>query len=182
VSTENSPVPNVYVVDWVLVDLRDATSAATATPATSFEQMAAFLLNTGQVVGLDGSSVLTFTHSITNDLYAVVWHRNHLGVISANALNRTGNTYTYNFSSSPGQAYGGTSAQKLLGGGKWGMMSGDGNGDGDITVDDINNVWKTEAGTSGYLGGDYNLNIQVENSDKNDNAVENLNNGSQIPE
>jgi hypothetical protein len=179
---ENSPVPNGYVVDWVLVDLRDAASAATATPATSFKQIAAFLLNTGQIVGLDGSSVLSFSHSFLNSLYVAVWHRNHLGVMSANALSRTGNTYSYDFSTGSGQAYGGTSAQKLLGGGKWGMMSGDGNGDGDITIDDINNAWKTEAGTKGYLGGDFNMNTQVENRDKNDNIIENMNSGSLIPE
>ncbi len=98
--------------------------------------------------------------------------------MSANALNRTGNSYIYDFSSGPGQAYGNTSAQKLLGGGKWGMISGD----GDITVDDINNVWKTEAGTKGYLGADYNMNSQVDNSDKNDNVVENLGKGSLLPE
>ena len=179
---ENSPVPNGYVVDWVLVDLRDAASAATATPATSFKQIAAFLLNTGQIVGLDGSSVLSFSHSFLNSLYVAVWHRNHLGVLSANALSRTGDTYSYDFSTGSGQAYGGTSAQKLLGGGKWGMMSGDGNGDGDITVDDINNVWKTEAGTKGYLGGDFNMNTQVENRDKNDNLTPNSGSNSQVPE
>jgi hypothetical protein len=179
---ENSPVPNGYVVDWVLVDLRDAASAATATPATSFKQIAAFLLNTGQIVGLDGSSVLSFSHSFLNSLYVAVWHRNHLGVMSANALSRTGDTYSYNFSTGSGQAYGGTSAQKLLGGGKWGMMSGDGNGDGDITIDDINNAWKTEAGTKGYLGGDFNMNTQVENRDKNDGVIENLGSSSQVPD
>jgi hypothetical protein len=179
---ENSPVPNGYVVDWILVDLRDAASATTATPATSFKQIAAFLLNTGQIVGLDGSSVLSFSHSFLNSLYVAVWHRNHLGVLAANALSRTGNTYSYDFSTGSGQAYGGTSAQKLLGGGKWGMMSGDGNGDGDITIDDINNAWKTEAGTKGYLGGDFNMNTQVENSDKNDGVIENLGSSSQVPD
>ena len=62
----------------------------------------------------------------------------------------------------------------------WGIKSS--NGDGDITIDDINNAWKTEAGTKGYLGGDFNMNTQVENRDKNDNLIENMNSGSLIPE
>ncbi|RKY52118.1 MAG: hypothetical protein DRP93_08695 [Candidatus Neomarinimicrobiota bacterium] len=50
--------PNV--VDWVLVQLRDANDAASADNGTVLIQRAAFLLNDGSVVDLDGSSNIIF--------------------------------------------------------------------------------------------------------------------------
>jgi len=181
--TENTPTPNIYVVDWVLVELRDATSAAAALPGTMIAQQAAFVLNTGEVVDLDGLNMLNFTATINDGLYVVIWQRNHLGVISANALVESGAVYTYNFSSGSGQAYGGASAQKNLGGsGIWGMMSGDGDGSGVVQLVDKTNVWEIQAGTTGYLEGDFNMNVQVNNQDKNDYWLPNMGSGSFIPE
>ena len=51
-------IPNTEVVDWVLVELRDAADAASATAATRITRKAGFLLKDGTVVGLDGSSNL----------------------------------------------------------------------------------------------------------------------------
>jgi hypothetical protein len=72
-------IPNGNIVDWVLIELRDAANPGTATPSTTIAKQAGFLLNNGDVVGLDGSSILQFpTASFSQNLYAVVWHRNHL--------------------------------------------------------------------------------------------------------
>ena len=181
--SENTPTPNIFVVDWVLVELRDATSAATALPGTMIAQQAAFLLNNGEVVDLDGLNMLNFTATVNDGLFVVIWQRNHLGVISANALVESGGVYTYDFSSGSGQAYGGASAQKNLGGsGIWGMMSGDGNGSGQVLTADKNAPWAIQAGTAGYLEGDYNMNVQVNNPDKNDYWLPNLGSSSFIPE
>ena len=87
------------VVDWVLVELRDAASAATATVATRISRKAAFLLKNGSVVDLNGTSLLHFTNTISNQLFVVVYHRNHIPVISANALVKVGGVYSYDFSS-----------------------------------------------------------------------------------
>jgi len=95
------------VVDWVLVDLRDASSAAAALPSTSVEKQAAFILNNGSIVDIDGSSVLQFTSSINNYPYVVVWHRNHIGILSATSPVETGGIYTYDFSTSITKAHGG---------------------------------------------------------------------------
>ncbi len=133
------------VVDWVLVDLRDATSAAAATPATSIEKQAAFLLSNGSIVGLDGSSVLQFSATISIDPYVVVWHRNHLGVLSANSPIESGGVYTYDFSTDQNQAYGGGLGYKLINTGIFGMAAGDANADGSINIDD-KDLWADRQG------------------------------------
>ncbi len=66
-----------------------------------------------------------------------------------------------------GQAYG-TDAQVDLGGGVFGMIGGDGDADGLVKVHDIDTVWSYEAGNSGYLSGDFSLDKQTDNIDKND--------------
>lgn len=176
-------IPNPLIVDWVLLQLRDATSVATALPGTAISTQAAFLTSTGKIVGLDGVSFPTFTGSVINNLYAVVWTRNHLGVISANPLIDVGG-YTYNFSTGSGQAQGGVDAQKLIDSSPviWGMRSGDANGTGVVAIGDKTNVWSLQAGESGYLESDYNYNGQVENVDKDDYWLPNLGKGSFIPE
>jgi hypothetical protein len=108
-------IPNTDVVDWVLVELRDATDAASATGATRIAQQAGFILKDGTVVGLDGSSNLQFGASFSSGLFVIVWHRNHLGVLSAAALTETGGIYSYDFSTSLSQAHGGGAGYNLVG-------------------------------------------------------------------
>jgi len=169
------------VVDWVLVDLRDASSPDAALPGTSVETQAAFILNNGSVVGLNGSSVLQFTASISNDPYVVVWHRNHLGVLSATTLTESGGIYSYDFSTSMAQAHGGSLGYKLIDTGVYGMAGGDANGDGEIDATD-KTLWAAEAGTKGYKATDFDLNSQIDNKDKNNTMVENTDLSTQIPE
>ena len=169
------------VVDWVLIDLRDASSAAAALPVTSVEMKAAFILNNGSVVGLDGSSVLQFTASISNDPYVVIWHRNHLGVLSATSPVEIGGVYTYNFSTALAQAFGGGQGYKLIDTGIYGMAGGDANGDGVIDVAD-KTLWTGQAGTKGYKPSDFDMDSQVNNTDKNELMIENQDLSSQVPE
>jgi len=179
--TENVASIPPDVVDWVLVDLRDANSAAGALPGTSVETQAAFILNDGSVVGLDGSSVLQFTASISNDPYVVVWHRNHLGVLSATSPTESGGIYTFDFSTSMAQAHGGSLGYKLIDTGVYGMAGGDANGDGEIDAAD-KTLWAGDAGTKGYKATDFDLDSQIDNKDKNETLVENQDLSSQIPE
>lgn len=172
-------IPNAQVVDWVLVDMRDAASAAAATAATSVRKKAAFLLSDGSVVGIDGSTKLTTPFTINQNLYVVIWHRNHLGILSNNALVNTDGVYTYDFSL-PGNIYGGASAYAELEPGVIGMAGGDGNADGIVNDDDKNSFWSLIVGTSGYLSGDYNMNGQINNPDKNDIWLINQNKESQV--
>ena len=176
------PIP-ANVVDWVCVELRDAASAETADGSTWVEKQAAFILNDGSVVGLDGVSVLQFTANIYKNPYIVVWHRNHIGILSANALTEEGGTYSYDFSTSITQAHGGAAGYKIIdtGSGLYGMAGGDANNDGSIGAAD-KSLWSGDAGTTGYKSSDFNLDTQVSNPDKNDIWQKNSTVSSQIPE
>ncbi|MBC8485429.1 MAG: hypothetical protein H8D45_05255 [Bacteroidetes bacterium] len=174
-------IPNANVVDWVLIELRDAPDAASATTATIVEQQAAFLLNDGSVVGMNGTDAISCVSTITNNLFVVIWHRNHLGIMTASPVTETGGVYTYDYTTPTGQAYG-TDAQKNLCSGIYGMYAGDGDANGNINSDDKTNVWSIQAGTRGYKSGDYDMNGQVMNQDKNDVWIENGGSESQVPQ
>jgi hypothetical protein len=167
------------VVDWVLLEIRDAVSAAGATSGTMLGRKAAFILHDGRIVDIDGSSIPTFSGTVTNNLFVVVWHRNHINIMSANALVKSGGIYPYDFTNAQNKAY--LSGQKTLGGGKFGMFSGDGNANGTVNNLDKTNVWAVQAGTSGYKQGDFNMNGSVNNPDKNDKWYWNTGVSSTVP-
>ncbi|MCD4664354.1 MAG: hypothetical protein K8R68_03720, partial [Bacteroidales bacterium] len=170
------------VVDWILIELRDTTEAAYATGETTIARQAAFLLNDGLVVGMDGNSnTACCVIAPPNNLFVVIWHRNHLGIISANPLTESGGVYTYDFTIGNNQAYG-TDAQKNLGSNVYGMIGGDANADGFINDDDKTEVWNIETGENGYLGSDVDMDGQANNEDKNDVWFENESEESQVPE
>lgn len=174
-------IPGPDIVDWVLVEYRDAPSASQANSLTTIGKQAAFLLNNGHIVDLDGSSPLTFGSTLFNQLFAVVRQRNHLSVLSANPLNVSGGNYNYDFSSGESQVYGGGLGHKELSPGIWGMMSGDGDANEQVNNSDKNSVWQLQTGTSGYKSGDFNLDGQVNNTDKIDKWRPNTGKASQVP-
>jgi hypothetical protein len=153
-------IPNTNIVDWVMVELRDADSPGNAFGTTEVDQKAAFILNDGSIVATDGSSILKSYSTFVYDPYVVIWHRNHLGILSNNPLTPIGlGVYSYDFTTPAGQAY--LNGQKHLGGGIYGMMGA--------------------AGTTGYQMGDYNMDTQVDNKDKNDVWYPNNGSGTQVP-
>ncbi len=168
------------VVDWVLVELRDTTDASLATADTWLSSQAAFLLKDGSIVGMDGTSPLHFPQFIDNSLFAIVWHRNHLGIISANPLVDVEGVFSLDFTPTAGRAFG-IDAQKDLGGGVFGLYAGDGNADGIIDETDINNVWKLHAGEIGNYKGDFNMDTHVRNQDKNDYWYPNVGKVGYVP-
>ncbi|MCB0824336.1 MAG: hypothetical protein KDC09_16690, partial [Bacteroidales bacterium] len=131
-------------------------------------------------VGLDGTSDLYFDATFSQNLYAVVFHRNHLGIISAFPLTESGGKYAYDFTSGELQVLGGNNGHKQLESSIWGMVAGDGNGNGLIQNTDETAVWKTDLGQSGYKGGDFNLNGLVQNTDETDYWKVNLGSGGQV--
>ncbi len=174
-------IPNVNVVDWVLIELRETTGdASTARPGTMIARQAAFLLNDGSVVGLDGTdNACVVSSPITNNLFVVIYHRNHLEIMSANPLSESGGVYTYDFTTPEGQAYG-TDAQKNLGG-NYGMYAGDGDANDTVEIADINNTWNLQAGKNGYYSGDFDMDSEVNNIDKNDVWLNNIGMACQMP-
>ncbi|GAB4325410.1 MAG: hypothetical protein Kow00127_18180 [Bacteroidales bacterium] len=170
---------NPDIVDWLLLEFRDAPSASQAVAATTVDRKAALLLKDGSVVSPYSNLPVYLSAEIANNLYVVVYHRNHLPVMSANPVALSGGSYSYDFTTSTGQAYG-TGAQKDLGG-VAGMIAGDINADGVIDNTD-HTAWAGESGMAGYLSGDLNLDGEGDNPDKNDFWYQNRSKGSQIPE
>ncbi len=161
------------VVDWILVELRDATDAASATGGTMIERQAAFLLGSG-------NCVIEFSSSYSNNLYIVIWHRNHLPILTNNPVLITDGVHNYDFTTGTGQAYG-IDAQKNLGDGVYGMYAGDADASGTINSVDKTINWSNTAGESGYLQSDLDLDGQADNPDKNDIWLINQGNSSQLP-
>ena len=175
-------IPNIDIVDWVLIELRETTgNASTATPATMIDRKAGFILKDGTITSADGTTMMEFDLTINENLYVVVWHRSHLGIMSNNALTSSGILYSYDFTDDLNKVFGDINAHKEIGAGVWGMMSGDGNCDGQVTTGDKLDVWNQQTGASGYHQGDFNLNGNVDNSDKIDFWAPNAGMGAQVP-
>ncbi len=180
--TENvTSIPASDIVDWVLVELRDASSPSLATSATSLTRKAAFLKSDGSVVDLDGVSNLQFNVTANDKVFLVVWHRNHLSVLSFYPLIIHNGFASYDFTTSSVKAFGSSNGCKELATGTWGMICGDGNADGTVNDSDRLTEWELNAGEYGYLFSDYNMNSQVSNQDKDNYWLPNIGFSSQIP-
>ena len=123
---------------------------------------------------------------VTDNLYLAVYHRNHLGMLSANALNYNNvdgyDVYSYDFTDGQSKAYGtsGYGGQGALTGGKFGMYSGDADGNGDVNLTDLD-IFVLEFGQPlDYYGSDFDLNGDVNLTDL-DYYVPNFGYLSQIP-
>jgi hypothetical protein len=169
------------VVDWILVEYRDAPDAVSATESTVVGRQAAFLLSDGSVTDMDGVSDLQPVISVSQQLFAVVYHRNHLAVMSGDPLIMAGGIYSYDFTTGAGKAYGGINAHIEIVPGIWGMTGGDCNADGLVNAGDISDSWYSAAGLSGYIISDPDMDTQVNNKDKNNLVIKNLNFASQVP-
>ncbi len=178
-------IPNSDVVDWVLIEIRDASTAATATSFSTVGKQAGFLLKDGSIVGLDGSSRIVFNDVIIqHNLFVVIHHRNHLDIMSGYPLTKANGYYNYDFSNAEDKIYGGAAGNVQLetfGPGVWGMVAGDGDANGIVEDNDKTGFWSILVGKSGYLQADYNLDGQTTNTDKNDLWLKNLNRESQVP-
>ena len=67
------------IVDWVQVELREGSDNENTTVVTS---TAALLQRDGDIVGLDGTSSITFTAD-EGDYFIAIIHRNHIGILAA---------------------------------------------------------------------------------------------------
>lgn len=141
-------------VDWVLVELRDPTNFNVVV-----EQKAALLLDDGSLQDADGLAGVAFNTLVANgstDYHLVVRHRNHLDVLSANAITLPNTAATaYDFSSAMNQALGAAQMVEIETG-VYALYAGDIDGRGVINVKDFNE-YVDEIGNSGYLQSDCNF-------------------------
>ncbi|MEZ5196025.1 MAG: PKD domain-containing protein [Bacteroidales bacterium] len=169
------------IVDWVILELRDASAPELATPEKVIGKKAVLLRDDGKLVALDGLSMVEFETSFSDGLYAVVHHRNHLSIISSSGLTNNSGIFSWNFTNSEAMAYGGANAQNELDPGIWGMIGGDSNADGTIDAMDIDLKWMELAGMNGYQSSDYNFDAEVNNIDKNDFSILNYLKSTMVP-
>ncbi|MBM3435069.1 MAG: hypothetical protein FJY07_02500 [Bacteroidetes bacterium] len=173
-------IPNSDIVDWVLVELRSTSGgAATATYDKMIHRQAAFLKSDGSVVGLDGMSLITYTGTITGNLFFVIHHRNHLPVMSSAPASLNVSTYSWDFTDLLTKVY--LNGHKQMSPGVYGMIGGDCNADKIISIEDIDPDWSLDAGRQGYYAGDVNLDSQVNNPDKNEIWLPNLGSVARLP-
>jgi hypothetical protein len=166
------------VVDWVLLEIRESAVVP------SVIKKAAFILTDGSIVDLDGTSKVIIPASFSGNVFVVVYHRNHIGMMSSTSVPLIGDAYTWDFTSAQSQAYTmGSDGQKdLFGLGIFGMTAGDADGNGDINLSDFLDVFVPEFGSPyGYYGGDADLNSDVNLSDGLDLIVPNFGTLTQIP-
>lgn len=111
------------IVDWVLVQLRDA-----ALPAKVIASRSALIQRDGDVVMPDGSDLITFPGIGEGNYFAVLSHRNHLGLMT-NSIRYLSliNTPMIDFKLTQESVYGTNAGQ--MGGGARMLWSGDLNGD-----------------------------------------------------
>jgi hypothetical protein len=156
------------VVDWVLIELRQADIPANATSATIIKKRAAFLKKDGTIVETDGATPVRFYNAaITNNLFPVIRQRNHIAILANNAVPMTGGIYTYDFSTGLGQVFGGAIGYKQIGSSpvRYGMVTGDINQDGSVYTSDFD-IWASLAGTPNvYNAADLNQDGNVYTSD-----------------
>ncbi|MCF8378387.1 MAG: M1 family metallopeptidase [Bacteroidales bacterium] len=169
-------------VDWVLILLYDTTDASLIANSIPFDSIAGFITATGNIVDIDGKSYPRFTGDIEYNIFAQLIHRNHLSVLSSEGLLYNKGVYSVDFSSYSIHAYGGADGVIELSPGVWGLISGDANADGQVTIDDKSIGWENHTGDSGYLSTDLNMDTQTNNRDKDDFWLPNLGKSSQVPQ
>ncbi len=117
------------VVDWVLVEVRDASF-------NLVEQRAGLLESNGNIADIDGQSGVLFHNlSYAKEYHIVIRHRNHLDVMSSSTITLPMNA-PYIFSTSSTQALG--SGQQVNVQGQFAMPAGDFASNGVMTFDDYN--------------------------------------------
>jgi hypothetical protein len=89
------------IVDWVLLELRNSSS-----PATVIANKRALIQRDGDVVSAtDGVSPVAFSDTLKpGNFYVSIKHRNHMGIMSANAPRLNGCSTVFDFTSASGAA------------------------------------------------------------------------------
>ena len=154
----------IDVVDWVLVSFR-----AGVTQSTEVAKTAALLHKDGSISFPD-RCVLNTGMGI-DSVYILVEHRNHIGVMTPQAMPVVNSTINYDFRGGDSFRDATGFGQKQLPTGEWVMYSGDVNQVADAVSYDINgqdkSLWVGENGIfDNYLDTDFDMNGDVSGADK----------------
>jgi len=163
------------IVDWVLVQLRDAKNGS------AIASKSGLLQKGGKIVSENGSTYIELK-APSGDYYVVVKHRNHLSVMSNDlySLNSTTPTICNLIEGDGSQIHGTNGAKELLTGlNIWGMWCGDADHSDIVDNSDRNATWNNRTLT-GYQMSDCDMNGRVGASDRNI-AWNNRSKQSQVP-
>ena len=135
------------VVDWVLVELRTGIA-----PGTKAATRAAFIKSDGTIVDVNGTGPVEFS-CIADFYYIVVRHRNHIAVMSKDAIAFTTESVAqYDFTTAQEKAYGDTPMEQLATG-VYGMYAGDADASGAVGASDRTDAWN-QRNQNGYKSAD----------------------------
>jgi PKD repeat protein len=172
------------IVDWVLVELRDKND-----PTIILATRSALVQRDGDVISVDGNQSIPFSLS-QGEYHVAVRHRNHLGVMTSNAIAFGNQAATVDLTDGSTALYG-TDATYITGTGEHLLWSGNVNPDGLIKYTGANNdrdpmlaiIGTTVTNTvSGYFMEDVNLDSQVKYiGTNNDRDLILINIGGSIP-
>jgi len=157
-SLPSSPTP---VVDWVYIQLRETATGGAVSGRS------ALLLADGSVADDGGDTVVRMPYPSGGEgsYFIVVYHRNHLAVMSATAHPLySSSSELYDFTPSQDRAYG-SNCMKELAAGPYGMVAGDVNCNGIIDANDRAAVWNNRQKT-GYRADDCNMNCITDAADR----------------
>jgi hypothetical protein len=114
------------VVDWVIVELRDASASGTRVATRS-----ALVQRDGDVVDVDGTSPVLFATTAPGNYFVSVKHRNHLGVMTDAAVALSGTPAMVDFTATSATLYlrptpnnNGTYGATIVSGGKRALFAG----------------------------------------------------------
>lgn len=159
--TETATTINNNICDWVLVEARSTINTAPV------ERKAALLRNDGVILSPDGTEGVVFNSIAPGNYYLVVRHRNHLAVLSNNAVALPNTTTTALDFTNYSNVYG-PNQEALMGDGKYAMFAGDFIANGVVNVLDYNlYISQIGAAPNQYLDGDCNLDKNITTSDYN---------------
>ncbi len=148
------------IVDWVLIELRDATD-----PSIIVTRQAALLRNDGAVIDPEnGTTGLVFKTVSPGSYHVAVYHRNHIAVITANPVNSVTQPMI-DFTTGQDTVQG--TNQLVESNGVFMLTAGDFSGDGTNDISDYNQ-WKANgADVNQYQPEDGDGNGVVNNKDYN---------------
>ena len=117
------------IVDWVLLELRDAAS-----PDNVIATRAAFVKEDGTLVETDGTNPeIIFNDVPFGNYYVAIHHRNHLGIRSSATIDFTSGSGSYDFTTSANKSYQNqayTSTVQM--GSIWAMRAGNSNSNNNV--------------------------------------------------